>query len=67
MGRVRKNRKQCHSYVQSTFEILDSSHQRVGTALANINGLRPMEVWKFKAVYVGDDGKRYRLGNLTGF
>lgn len=66
-GRIRNNTNRRYDYVQVTFDILDSQDQRVGTALANINGLKPGEIWKFEATYLGDDGARYRLDEITGF
>ena len=66
-GRIRNNRSREYSYAQATFDVFDSQEQRVGTAMANINGLKPREIWKFKAVYLGSDGARFRLDEITGF
>lgn len=66
-GSIRNNSQHRYKYVQVTFDILDSSGARVGSALGNINGLRPGEIWKFKAVHLGTGGKTARLDDITGW
>jgi hypothetical protein len=66
-GRIRNNRSRKYRYAQVTFNVFDSKDQQVGTALANINGLEPGAVWKFKAVYMGSEGSKYRLDEITGY
>lgn len=46
-GRIRNNSTKNYSYVQAVFNLYDAQSNRVGTALANINGLDAGETWKF--------------------
>ncbi len=66
-GNIKNNTSQTYTYVQVLFDVYDSSGNRVGSAIGNINNLGPLETWKFQAVYIGEDGKRFRLDEITGF
>lgn len=55
------------SYAQITFDLLDASGRRVGSALDNINNLRPGEVWHFKAVVFENSASTARVSRITGF
>ena len=66
-GTIRNNSSRNYSYVQVLFDVYDSSGNLVGNALGNINNLGPLETWRFKAVYFGADGHRFRLDEITGF
>ena len=66
-GKIKNNTSQTYTYVQVLFDVYDSSGNRVGSAIGNINNLGPLETWKFQAVYIGEDGKRFRLNEVTGF
>ena len=66
-GKIKNNTSRTYTYVQVLFDVYDSSGNRVGSAIGNINNLGPLETWKFQAVYIGEDGKRFRLDEITGF
>ena len=66
-GRIRNNTSRNYTYVQALFNVFDANGNRVGSALANINNLGPKEIWKFKAVYFGSDGKRFSLSKIEGY
>ena len=66
-GTIRNNSGRSYSYAQVLFDVYDSGGIRVGSAMGNINNLGPHETWRFKAVYLGDNGRRYRLDEITGF
>ena len=67
-GKIKNNHVQkTYTFVQVLFDVYDSSGNRVGSAVGNINNLGPLETWRFKAVYFGADGYRFRLDEITGF
>jgi hypothetical protein len=66
-GTVKNNSGKDYSYVQITFELLDEDDNTIGTALANVGGLRAEATWKYKAAILQDGMRRYRLQELTGF
>ena len=66
-GKIKNNTSQTYTYVQVLFDVYDSSGHRVGSAMGNINNLGPQETWRFNAVYIGEDGHRFRLDEITGF
>ena len=67
IGTVKNNSSRQYSYVQITFELLDADGNTIGTALANIAGLRPGATWKYKAGVMHDDIAEYRLQKITGY
>ena len=66
-GKIRNNTSRNYVYVQALFNVFDSNRNRVGSAMANINNLRPNEIWKFKAMYFGSDGQQFNLSKIEGF
>lgn len=64
-GRVRNNTDRRFRYVQITFALYDTAGNQVGTALANIAGLEPGAIWKFKAVGL-TPATRFKLSELEG-
>lgn len=66
-GTVINRRPRKLSYAQITFNLYDESGARVGTALANINGLEPGERWNFKATTFGTDFASCKFSELSGF
>ena len=67
VGRIRNNSGKRYSYAQVTFNLYNSAGEQVGTALANVNGLDPGGVWRFKAVGFTGDGENYKLDKITGY
>lgn len=51
-GSLTNNTDTKWSYVQVTYIIYDKSGDQVGTAMDNLNGLKPGKTWKFKAIAV---------------
>ena len=66
-GKIRNNSSKTYQYAQVRFQMYDSNGNRVGSALGNITGLEPGQIWRFKALYAGENGDRYRLDEITGF
>jgi len=55
------------TYAEIRFDLYDASGARVGTAIANINGLGHLERWNFKATSFGTKFTTYKIGKLSGF
>lgn len=53
------------SYVSVTFDILDSKHEQVGTAMDNIDHLESNGKWRFKCLVTHDGSFTYKFGSLT--
>jgi hypothetical protein len=65
-GTVINRRSTRLTYVQITFNVYDQTGARVGSALANINGLEAGERWNFRAISFGR-GASYKFSELSGF
>jgi hypothetical protein len=65
-GTVVNRRSSKLTYAQITYHVYDASGAKVGTALANINGLEPGARWNFKALALVP-GKTYKFDALSGF
>ena len=66
-GRIKNNTARRYNYTQVTFQVYDDAGNQVGSAMANVNGLEPGAIWKFKAQYFGQDGSKFKLDKITGF
>lgn len=56
------------SYVQISFNILDSSGSVTGSALANVNHIQAGESWKFDAISTAPSSSwKFRFSEMTGF
>lgn len=56
-GIVTNNTDKDYSYVQITFTCYDKDGNNLGTAMDNTNNLLGNQTWKYKAAYLGTDGK----------
>lgn len=57
-----------YSYVQITFEVLDSSDTKLGDALANTSGLDAGQRWRFEALGTSvENADSFRLGDVTAY
>lgn len=53
-------------YVQVSFDLYDANKNKVGSALANVAGLKKGESWKFEATTFGREFDTYRIGEMFG-
>lgn len=53
------------SYVQITFDILNSQHEQVGTAMDNIDNLESNGKWRFKCLVTHNGDFYYKFGSLS--
>lgn len=67
VGTVRNNTTKTYSYVQVSINLYDKSGAQVGSTLANVNGLEPGGLWKFKAIILEDSTEAYKIKDVTGF
>jgi hypothetical protein len=67
VGTVRNNSTKTHGYVQVSISLYDKSGALVGSTLANVNGLEPGGLWKFKAIILEDSATSYKIKEVTGF
>lgn len=65
VGRIRNNTNRTYGYVQVTFQVYDNLGNQVGSAMANVNGLEPGGIWKFKALCLCR-GSNFKLNEITG-
>ncbi len=65
-GIVENRRGKNLRYVEITFNLYDDSGAQVGTAFANVTGLEAGGRWKFKAIVLRTDAKKYKLTELSG-
>jgi hypothetical protein len=66
LGIVKNNTQKKYSYVQITFALFDKDGNKVGTAMANMNGFGPGETWKFEALAL-KDFSTYKLDEITAW
>lgn len=66
-GRVRNNSGKTYTYAQVVFTLFNDADEQVGSAMANVNGLEPGQVWRFEAVALAKDFSRFKLDKVSGF
>lgn len=70
-GKIRNNTDREYSYVQVGVTLLDDAGNVTGSTMANVNGLRSGETWKFRALIYNnsDQIRRYRISesDITGW
>ena len=69
VGTVTNNTNKEKGYMQITFNLYDAEDNLIGTAIDNVNNLKPGGTWKFKAMALVDKNEiaRYELAEVTGF
>ena len=65
-GSIRNNTDHTYNYVQVTIGLYDSDGNQVGSTLANVNGLEPDKIWRFKAVALEDNAARCKILGIDG-
>lgn len=69
-GTIKNNTDKQYTYVQVTFNIYDADGAQLGTAIDNINNLEANGIWKYNAIFTGNDVKNavsYKLVEITGW
>lgn len=69
-GTIKNNTNKQYSYVQVTFNVYDADGAQLGTAIDNINNLEANGVWKYNAMFMGNDvsnASSYKLVEITGW
>ena len=67
VGIVKNNSSKDYNYVQNTFELFDDDGNTIGTAMANVAGLRSGATWKYRAGILRKGMAEYRPQKLTGY
>jgi hypothetical protein len=67
VGIVKNNSNKHYKYVQVEINLYDKSGAQVGSTIANVNNLEPHGTWKFKAIIMEDNTKRYQIKGITAF
>ena len=57
-GTVKNNEDKDYSYVQIEFVCYDAAGNNLGTALDNTNNLLANQTWKYKAMFMDQDGDK---------
>jgi hypothetical protein len=66
-GRVRNNSLGDFRYVQVEFDLFSATGDKVGTAFANVSGLKRGETWAFRAGILHGEAASFRLKEVTGY
>lgn len=65
-GKIRNNTNREYGYAQVTFNLYDAAGNQVGTAMDNINNLKPGATWVFKAITL-EDYHTYQFEEVSAF
>ncbi|MBU2703621.1 hypothetical protein Ga0466249_004766 [Sporomusaceae bacterium BoRhaA] len=64
---VQQETIQIRNTVMRKYLLVDDDGNQVGSTLANVNNLEPHGQWKFKAVVLNDNVKKYKIAEINGF
>lgn len=67
MGQIKNVSDDTYGYVQVEIRLLDDSGAVVGSSMANVNGLEPGEVWKFRAALMEKRATQIQIKDVMGF
>jgi hypothetical protein len=66
-GEIKNVSDEAYRYVQVEIQLLDDSGAVVGSALANVGGLEPGEIWKFRALITETRATKIQIKDVVGF
>lgn len=64
VGSVKNTTEREIRYVRISWTLFDSQDREVGTAWTNHTNLGAGAVWRFEALVLNDDARKYRLASL---
>lgn len=67
VGRVKNNSDKNYSYVQVEISLYDDQGNQIGSTMDNVNNLASGGTWKFKAMILEDEAKKFEIKDITGF
>ena len=67
VGTVKNNSNKQYRYVQVEINLYDKSGAQVGSTMSNVNNLEAHGTWKFKAIILEDNAKKFLVKGVTGF
>lgn len=65
-GTIKNVSDKNYSYAEVEINLYDANKNQVGSTLANINNFQTGTTWDFKAHYINDSVKSYRIINIKG-
>ncbi len=66
VGTIRNNSDTTYRYVEVDINLFDANDNQVGSTLTNVNNLEPHKSWKFKAVVLEKNTKRFKIVKIYG-